>query len=190
MKKIFLVLVLFLFGCQGGIPSLVNRNWSEFIPKEKQKKEIQAGLPKDFDFVKENFSKKCHWENFVRVIDGDTIVVGKNKHVRFVGIDTPESKDERKPVQRGALEASEKTKNLLKYSKKVCLISDPIGDKIDKYGRTLAYIFTESGVDVNAELLLSGYARGYFYFPFSRRKEFEAYQQTAKNSSLGLWKKK
>lgn len=169
-------------GCSATLPS-VERDFSEFIPQP----ELAKVYPTSFDFAEKNFPENCDWKDFVRVVDGDTIVVGDDERVRFVGIDTPESKHHDKPIQRGALEASDMTKSFIAESEKVCLIYDRQGDRYDTYGRTLAYIFTEEGTDINAELLLSGHARGYFGFPFSRRLEFEAYQQTAKNSSLGLW---
>jgi len=141
----------------------------------------------EFEFVKENFPKECRWESLVRVVDGDTIIVNRNERVRFIGIDTPEVKDPRKPIERFGPEASGKTKSFLNGAGKVCLISDGIGDGIDKYGRTLAYIFTEDGLDVNAELLHSGFAKGYLYFPFERKEEFACYHKQAKESGVGMW---
>ena len=52
----------------------------------------------------------------VEVIDGDTIVVrlhGTDEKVRLLGIDTPETKDPRKPVQCFGEEASAHTAELL-----------------------------------------------------------------------------
>src|SRR5437867_4203028 len=45
----------------------------------------------------------------VREVDGDTIrarVAGREERVRFIGIDTPETKDPRKPVQCFGREAA------------------------------------------------------------------------------------
>ena len=54
-----------------------------------------------------------HPDNMViRVVDGDTIVVQVKGHpetVRLIGVDTPETKDPRKPVQYFGKEASEFT---------------------------------------------------------------------------------
>jgi micrococcal nuclease len=120
-------------------------------------------------------------------VDGDTLILADGVRVRFIGIDTPETKDPRKPLQKFGPEASGKTKELLSESKRICLLSDPDGDELDKYGRRLAYIFTESGVDVNAELLRTGYAKGYFYFPFTRKEEFQCYAKKAKEAKVGMW---
>lgn len=59
-----------------------------------------------------------HRDNMVvRVIDGDTIVVQVNGHpetVRLIGVDTPETKDPRKPVEYFGKEASRFTASLVK----------------------------------------------------------------------------
>jgi micrococcal nuclease len=75
----------------------------------------------------------------------------------------------------------------LAHTKRVCLISDPKADKLDKYGRLLAYIFSEQGTDINAELLKLGFASGYYYFPFSRKTEFRRYEESAKTLKSGVW---
>lgn len=173
---------IFIWGCSTH-QGMVKRDVSEFIPQA----EAPTVYPESFSFVQENYPERCRWEKLKRVVDGDTIEVGDDERVRFIGIDTPESKDERKPLQKGALEATAKTKELLSGSDEVCLIDDPEADQKDTYGRTLAYVFSPDGVDINGELLKTGRARGYFYFPFSRRLEFEAYLQRARDAKLGLW---
>jgi micrococcal nuclease len=53
----------------------------------------------------------------VRVIDGDTVIInidGKDKRVRLIGVDTPETVDPRKEVEFYGKEASCFTTNLLK----------------------------------------------------------------------------
>lgn len=185
MKNIGLLVIAFsLSGCVN--PSLPNkeRDLVEFIPVEK----IVVEEELDFNFVENNFPKKCVWEKLIRVIDGDTILVENEEHIRFIGIDTPETKDLDKPVQRLGPEATAKTKELL-ATPEVCLIKDPLGDEIDEYGRTLAYIFSKEGVDVNAELLKVGLARGLFYFPFSRKEEFRYYENKAREEKVGIWNK-
>jgi micrococcal nuclease len=41
-----------------------------------------------------------------RVIDGDTIMLESGERVRLIGVDTPESVDPRRPVERFGKEAS------------------------------------------------------------------------------------
>jgi len=127
------------------------------------------------------------------IYDGDTAYftpgfLGEDR-VRFIGIDTPEIKDPDKPIQRFGLEASHETKNILSGSERVCLITDSEGDAYDVYDRKLAYIFTEEGLDVNVALLKGGFAKGYLYFPFSRKEEFRVYHEEAKEAGVGLWAK-
>ncbi|MDH3324541.1 MAG: thermonuclease family protein, partial [Candidatus Peregrinibacteria bacterium] len=125
------------------------------------------------NFVAENFPKNCEWDKFLRVVDGDTIVTEKYR-VRAIGIDTPEIKHPTKPIQKGGIAASDFAKEFFSGSEKVCLLSSSIGDKIDKYDRKLAYIFTETGGDFNAEILREGLAKGYFYYDFDRKNEFRS----------------
>lgn len=107
----------------------------------------------------------------VRVVDGDTVVVNisnKEKKVRMIGVDTPESvhPDKSKNTDDGIL-ASEYTKNQLTKGKIIYLEYDK--DLYDDYGRLLAYIWLTDNVNTksindiskymyNAILLENGYA--------------------------------
>ena len=114
-------------------------------------------------------------------------MVSSNIRVRIIGIDTPETKHPNKGLEFYGLEAAEKTKSILHTQDKVCLLSDPLADKLDRYGRVLAHVFTTSGIDLGRTLLESGSARGYYRFPFTRKQEFRLYETTAKERALGLW---
>jgi endonuclease YncB( thermonuclease family) len=39
------------------------------------------------------------WRVCIRVVDGDTIILDGGERVRLIGVDTPETKDPRKPVE-------------------------------------------------------------------------------------------
>ncbi len=181
---ILLVTALLLTACSSVLPDK-SANLEDFIPAEESAEQIMCS--KEFSFVLDHFDNNCYWTELERVVDGDTLIIADGVRVRFIGIDTPETKDPRKPLQKFGPEASGKTKELLSESSRICLLSDPDGDELDKYGRRLAYIFTESGVDVNAELLKSGHAKGYFYFPFTRKEEFQCYAKKAKEAGVGMW---
>src|SRR3990167_3408922 len=73
-----------------------------------------------------------------RVIDGDTIEIEGGQKVRYIGIDTPETVDPRKPVQCFGVEASNKNKELVS-GKRDRLEKDV--SETDKYGRLLRYIY-------------------------------------------------
>ena len=179
---LFSLLALFLTACSSGLPDK-SREISDFVPPEK----VVVENPANFDWVKENFPQNCRWETLDRVIDGDTIYTTEHK-VRLIGIDTPEVKSPFREEEPGGKEASEKTREILKNTKKVCLIHDKIGDKTDKYGRSLDYVFLEDGTDLNAELVKTGFARWYSRFPYERKLEFREYQNLAKKKKVGLWR--
>ncbi len=182
--SLFVFIVIALTACTATFPTH-KKEISDFIPQEK------VFLQSDFEnFAEKNFPKNCKWFDIKRVSDGDTIVLGDETRVRFVGIDTPETVHPTKPVQFCGPEASDWTKKVFKGARKVCLIYDKLSDDRDKYGRRLAYPFTEEGIDTTAELLKLGLARGYFYFPFSRKEEFRMYHDRAKFQKKGVWGRK
>lgn len=124
------------------------------------------------------------------VVDGDTVKVNINgtiETLRLIGLDTPETVDPRKEVQCFGKEASNKGKELLN-GKKVRLEKDSTqGDK-DKYGRTLAYIYTESGIFYNKYMIEQGYAHEYTYnSAYKYQAEFKQAQKNAEANKVGLW---
>ena len=125
-----------------------------------------------------------------KVVDGDTIWVdnnGKRQKIRMIGLDTPESVDPRKPVQCFALEASAQAKTIL-GGQSVYLETDPSQDAVDKYGRTLAYVWTESGRLFNLDMIADGYAHEYTYdLPYRYQPDFRAAERDARTQERGLW---
>ncbi len=126
----------------------------------------------------------------VKVIDGDTLDVqaGEEKlKLRLIGINTPETVDPRKPVECFGKEASNRAKTLLN-NKEVKLEYDNSQDKLDKYGRTLAYIVLPDGTNFNKKMIEDGYAYEYTYErPYKYQEEFKAAQRQAEMQKLGLW---
>lgn len=128
------------------------------------------------------------------VIDGDTIKViinTKEYTVRFVGIDTPETRDPRRPVGCFGKEASNKTKELLK--EKTVILQKDITDT-DKYDRLLRYVYLplEDGrvLFVNDYLVREGFAKVYTYPPDIKfNEQFLEAQRQAQAESKGLWGK-
>ena len=124
------------------------------------------------------------------VVDGDTIKVNINGTVetlRLIGMDTPETVDPRKPVQCFGKEASNKAKELLSGTK-VRLEKDPTQGELDKYGRTLAYIYREDGLFYNKHMIEQGYAHEYTYnTPYKYQAEFKAAENSAQENMRGLW---
>lgn len=126
----------------------------------------------------------------VHVTDGDTIEVeidGKIEIVRFLGINTPETVDKRKPVQCFGREASNRMKSML-AGQVVYLENSPGREDRDKYGRLLRYVFLADGTDVNLKMLKGGYAYEYTYgAPYSRQEKYRAAEAAARASRRGLW---
>jgi endonuclease YncB( thermonuclease family) len=85
-----------------------------------------------------------------RVIDGDTLQLDTGAKVRLISVDTPETKDPRKPVQSFWKEATAFTQHLVE-GKRVHLAYDQ--QRRDKYGWTLDYMYLDDGTFVNAEII-------------------------------------
>jgi micrococcal nuclease len=126
----------------------------------------------------------------VKVVDGDTIHVdanGQRLKVRMIGLDTPETVDPRKPVQCFGLEASAQAKTIL-GGQSVYLETDPSQDTIDRFGRTLAYVWIESGRLFNLDMITDGYAFEYTYdLPYRYQADFKAAEADASANDRGLW---
>ena len=114
----------------------------------------------------------------IRVIDGDTVELADGRHVRYLGIDAPES------GEYYAENATERNKELVE-GKTVELIRGK-RDK-DEYGRLLRYVYVD-GVFVNAELIAGGYAKVYMFDPDDWRSEaLVEWEDYAILRDLGLW---
>ena len=93
------------------------------------------------------------------VVDGDTVdvrIAGRTERVRLIGINTPETKDPRRPVECYGPEASALTTLLLPAGTGVRLERD--AEARDDYGRLLAYVQRSDGLFVNLELVRQGAA--------------------------------
>ncbi|MBN2307237.1 lamin tail domain-containing protein [Candidatus Peregrinibacteria bacterium] len=122
----------------------------------------------------------------VRVIDGDTFVIDLNEKqftVRMIGIDTPETVHPFKPIEYYGRQAADFLKSILS-GQWVTLEFD--ANKIDKYGRVLAYVYWGDEM-INERILKEGYGYAYTRFPFQFLKEFLALEAEARQAGIGLW---
>jgi len=120
------------------------------------------------------------------VIDGDTIELENGERVRYIGIDTPETKHPSKPVQYYGKEASEANRSLVE-GKEVRLEFDV--QQRDKYGRLLAYVYV-GDTFVNAWLVENGYAQILTIPPNVKYQDkFLELQKKARQEGRGLWGK-
>ena len=121
-----------------------------------------------------------------RVVDGDTIVLANNERVRYIGINTPETKHPKKPVEWMGKEASEFNRKLVEH--KFASLEFDVEVR-DKYGRLLAYVYV-GDTFVNAELLKEGYAQVFTVPPNVKYVDFFLeLQKYARDNKKGLWSK-
>jgi len=126
-----------------------------------------------------------------RIVDGDTIKVyykGKEETVRYLLIDTPESKKPGECVQPFAKDASNRNDQLV-HSGKLSLEFEK--SERDKYGRLLAYVFVD-GKSVQETLLKEGYARVAYVYepPYKYLNQYEQAEKAAKADEAHVWSKK
>jgi micrococcal nuclease len=126
------------------------------------------------------------------IVDGDTVHVIDSRSskikVRILGIDTPETRDPRKPVQCWGPEATAfATRTLLRHQ--VTLVTDPTQDVRDRYGRTLAYLYLPDGNNYSVLAAHAGAARSYIYnrTPVAEHAAISAAEAEARTAKRGLW---
>jgi micrococcal nuclease len=129
----------------------------------------------------------------IKIVDGDTIKleiaappegVSEQETIRLIGIDTPETVDPRKPVQRFGQEASDYVAHRLLDTTVYLAFDD---DLRDYFGRLLAYVFLENGTCFNLELISEGYGFAYVKYPFFFMQEFKQAERAARYGKRGLW---
>jgi micrococcal nuclease len=110
------------------------------------------------------------------------------QRVRYIGIDTPETVDPRRPVGCFGKEASTKNKELVE-GKRVRLEKDV--SETDSNGRLLRYIYITVGgqeIMVNDYLVREGYAHSSAYPPdIKYQNQFDQAEQEARENKRGLW---
>ncbi|MFQ4147649.1 thermonuclease family protein [Arthrobacter sp. LAPM80] len=124
----------------------------------------------------------------VSITDGDTLVAtvnGKDQTIRLLNIDTPETKDPNKPTECLGAEATSFLSELLPVNSTIKLMYDE--ERTDKYGRTLAAVFTASDAFVSAEIARAGLGTAVV---FGKNSKFlppvQDAEKEAKDSSRGL----
>lgn len=127
----------------------------------------------------------------VETVDGDTIKVklnGKVETIRYLLIDTPESKKPGMCIQPYALAASSRNNQLLQNSH--IMIEFEPGNLRDNYGRLLAYVFAD-GQSVQETLLKEGFARVVYILkpPYKYLSLFKNNENAARKNKLNIWRR-
>ena len=119
------------------------------------------------------------------VIDGDTVILENDRHVRYIGIDAPEIFHKENKAQPFGYAARNYNQRII-GNKKIQLLYDQ--EKKDAYNRLLAYVFDPDKKFLNRLLLLKGYAY-YLYIPpnTQQHKILLKAQREAMTAKRGLW---
>jgi micrococcal nuclease len=124
----------------------------------------------------------------IRVVDGDTFHVlrgGRDVTIRLIGIDTPEVGWYGGEAECFGSTAGVFLRRLLD-GERVRLEFD--AERIDPYGRTLAYGYLEDGRMLNVLLVRRGYAQITIYEPNDRHEPaLRKAQAAARLDGRGLW---
>ncbi len=127
------------------------------------------------------------------VVDGDTIKVrfadGRADTVRYIGIDTPETRDPRTAVECFGAEAA--AKNAEYVAGRTVLLEKDVSER-DRYDRLLRYVWVmgDDGImrHINEELVKFGFAGATSFPPDVRyQRLFTDTERAARDQRLGLW---
>ncbi|MBW2187165.1 MAG: thermonuclease family protein [Deltaproteobacteria bacterium] len=131
------------------------------------------------------------------VNDGDTLQVQGVGTVRLIGVDCPEKETtdrDWKYLRHGCsnqdrlrLSATSTLKRVIHLCKGKQVQVQVGGDKRDRYGRTLAYVWLADGRMLNQLLLEEGRAMVYRRFEFDHKKEFIRLESIARRRHVGIW---
>jgi len=120
------------------------------------------------------------------IIDGDTVILKDGRHVRLIGIDTPEIGRDGKKSDVGAHIARSYLVSLLQGHKQILLKTDT--QHFDRFKRTLAHLFLPDGENIQANLLAQGLATPLTIPPnLSFLDCYLHYSNEAIASQRGLW---
>lgn len=139
-----------------------------------------------------------------RVVDGDTVILrlkGRRTRVRLIGVDAPETtgNDRAHLISRkrrvslawlvmNGRAAKDFVSSKLPPDSSVRIEYDR--QRLDRYGRTLGYVYTSEDIQINEELLYRGLAWLYVFPPNMKYAEtFRRSEYHAQVNRLGVWKK-
>lgn len=134
-------------------------------------------------------AKRAGHVQVLRVVDGDTLEVqrdGKKEKVRLIGIDCDELGNDRIEPEGHGWHETMFVFSLLEPDPQVRLLYDK--ERLDKYDRTLAYVYLPDGRMLNEAILKAGWARTLSIPPNNRHaKEFAQLEVDARQAGLGRW---
>lgn len=163
----------------------------EGIRIELEKRKPFAKIAQETNTLAEIDTKAFVKTRVTEVIDGDTVIIESGERVRYIGVDTPETKHPKKSVQCFGREASRRNTELVE-GKEVYLEKDI--SETDRYGRLLRYMYLpnpdapDEVIMVNEYLIEQGYGTVITYPPDVKyHEQFLASQRLAQEEKRGLW---
>ncbi|OAJ48138.1 thermonuclease family protein [Pseudomonas marginalis] len=123
-----------------------------------------------------------------RVVDGDTVRLKDGRSVRMIGLNAPETGKRGRSDEPYAVAARQHLQALVDASNhRVGLV--PGRESKDRYGRTLAHLYSADGENLEAQLLAQGLG---FQVGVAPNVDLVACQQAAENAArkarVGLWR--
>ncbi len=119
------------------------------------------------------------------VYDGDTIRLSDGQKIRYIGVNAPEIAHDGRAAEPFGQEAFSFNKSLT-LGKRVRMEYDK--ERVDQYGRLLAYVFLSDGTFVNAVLVEHGLATVYTTPPNVKHdRDLLDLQRRAMSDKKGLW---
>ncbi|MCF5069847.1 thermonuclease family protein, partial [Pseudomonas syringae] len=123
-----------------------------------------------------------------RVVDGDTLRLSDGRSVRLIGLNTPELGKQGRGDEPFAVAARKRLEALVADSDG--RVGLQLGKQAkDHYGRTLAHVYSASGVNLEAQMLADGLG---FQVAVAPNVDLVACQQAAearaRQSGLGVWR--
>lgn len=146
-----------------------------------------------FLFISSTLFASCPnvtWDKTVtlqKINDGDTVTLTNGRLVRFIGIDTPEINHIKiRNSEPLALDAKALLERYIRPGDKLHLQFDKT--KQDKYGRMLAYVYSQTGRNLALLQLQAGFAR---HWVIGKNDYFwKCFQKTERQARLrkkGVW---
>ena len=115
-----------------------------------------------------------------KIIDGDTIHIGKNK-IRLHAIDAPETKQKctkNKIEWNCGLQSTKFLKKLIGSEQIKCIINGR-----DQYNRLIGVCY-KNNLNLNSEMVINGWAIAYRYYSL----EYAGEEEKAKLNKVGIWR--
>ncbi|WP_256737459.1 thermonuclease family protein [Pseudomonas sp. dw_358] len=123
------------------------------------------------------------------VVDGDTLRLQDGRSVRLIGLNAPELGRKGRSDEPFAVAARQRLQALVRASDGRLLLQ-PGREASDKYGRTLAHLYSLNGTNLETQLLAQGLAYQIAVAPNVDRADCQRRAELqARAAGLGLWRR-